>query len=249
MSEAEITLSEAEMSMHRILLLYATEAESAGLRALYDWQPDEDGLLWIVGKGSYMLAHSGIGMVNTAFTLGKLTQKFRFDLIVNLGIAGAIDPSLELGEVVEVTQDCFAEMGAERADDGFLNLEEMGFSQVKEKPLYNQIYNPFQSKASIKKVQAVTVNKVHGSESGIACMKTLWPQAQIESMEGAAVFLAAHRAGIPCLQFRAISNNVEPRNKDAWDIPFALKNLSLFIENIIEQKPEALALNLSKGET
>jgi futalosine hydrolase len=45
-------------------------------------------------------------------------------------------------------------------------------------------------------------------------------------MEGAAVFYVAQQEKIPALQIRAISNLVEKRNKDNWDIPLAIKNLN-----------------------
>jgi len=44
-------------------------------------------------------------------------------------------------------------------------------------------------------------------------------------MEGAAFFYACLLEGITCTQIRTISNKVEKRNKDNWDIPLAVKNL------------------------
>ena len=178
--------------------------------------------------------HSGIGMVNTAFTIGRLTEKYPIDLIVNIGIAGAIDRGLALGEIVEVTQDCFSEMGAETADNQFLDLEKMGFSQMEDEPVFNQMINETSSHFGLNQVRGITVNKVHGSASGIQKLSEIWPKAQVESMEGAAVFLTAKKAGIPCLQFRAISNYVEPRNKDAWNIPLALRSLGNFLQHGID---------------
>jgi len=45
-------------------------------------------------------------------------------------------------------------------------------------------------------------------------------------MEGAAFLYACLLEGISCLQIRAISNKVERRNKDNWDIKLAVKNLT-----------------------
>jgi futalosine hydrolase len=44
-------------------------------------------------------------------------------------------------------------------------------------------------------------------------------------MEGAAVFYVCLKQGIKCIQIRSISNYVERRNRDAWNIPLALNNL------------------------
>jgi futalosine hydrolase len=48
---------------------------------------------------------------------------------------------------------------------------------------------------------------------------------QVESMEGAAFMYAALLAGVPFAQVRAVSNRVERRNRDAWNLPLAIENL------------------------
>jgi hypothetical protein len=35
------------------------------------------------------------------------------------------------------------------------------------------------------------------------------------------------------MSVRAISNKVEPRNKDSWDIPLALKNLTIKMKELL----------------
>ena len=55
-------------------------------------------------------------------------------------------------------------------------------------------------------------------------------------MEGAAVFYACKMNNVPCLQVRAISNYVEPRNKENWQINLAINNLNNWIINFIENK-------------
>jgi futalosine hydrolase len=45
-------------------------------------------------------------------------------------------------------------------------------------------------------------------------------------MEGATFFYLCSREKIPFLALRAISNMVERRNKNNWDIDLALNNLS-----------------------
>jgi futalosine hydrolase len=45
-------------------------------------------------------------------------------------------------------------------------------------------------------------------------------------MEGVTFFYICSGGKLPFLALRSISNRVEPRNKDKWDIPLALNNLS-----------------------
>ena len=65
-------------------------------------------------------------MVATAFALGKHLAINQYDLAINLGIAGSFDRNIALGEVVEITEDTFAELGAED-DEDFITDRKNGF--------------------------------------------------------------------------------------------------------------------------
>lgn len=169
---------------------------------------------------------TGVGMVATAFALGKHLSTNQYDLVINLGIAGSFDRSIELGEVVEVIEDTFAELGAED-DEVFLPLNEMGFGEVTFIPSRHPFLN-------IRQVKGITVNKVHGNEASIQKMvNRLNPQ--LESMEGASVFYACKQFNLPCVQIRAVSNYVEKRNRKAWKIGLAVKNLNTFAVELVEK--------------
>ena len=51
-------------------------------------------------------------------------------------------------------------------------------------------------------------------------------------MEGAAVFKVCKEMKVPCIQIRSISNKVERRNKENWDLDLAISNLNMEIEKI-----------------
>jgi futalosine hydrolase len=172
---------------------------------------------------SYLI--TGVGMVATAFALGTHLAANKYDLVINLGIAGSFDRSIALGEVVEIIEDTFSELGAED-DDCFLSLTTLGFGEITYKPKGH----PF---LDIRQVRAITVNKVHGNEASIdRIIERLDPQ--LESMEGAAVFYACRQAGVACLQIRSVSNYVEKRNRDAWKIGLAVKNLNTFAVELLD---------------
>lgn len=165
---------------------------------------------------------SGVGMVATAFSLGAEFAVNLPDLAVNAGIAGSFKRSLRLGEVVRVKDDRFSELGAEDGDS-FLSIESLGFGTgcVHEVPVVT--VKPYVS--HLKEVSAITVNKVHGNAESIA-ETTARLDPAIETMEGAAFFYACQDKNIPSVQIRAVSNYVERRNRAAWDIPLAVKNLN-----------------------
>jgi len=81
-------------------------------------------------------------------------------------------------------------------------------------------------------VEGVTVNKVHGSQLSIQkVIKQFSPD--VESMEGAAVSYVCMQQQIKFIQIRAISNYVEKRNKSAWNIPLAVRNLNIMLQKLV----------------
>jgi futalosine hydrolase len=74
-------------------------------------------------------------------------------------------------------------------------------------------------------VRSITVNTVHGRDESIAAIvDRLSPQ--IESMEGAAFAYACTISGVRYAQVRAVSNTVERRNRGAWQLDLAIRNLN-----------------------
>ncbi|MFA6087579.1 futalosine hydrolase [Mucilaginibacter sp.] len=180
---------------------------------------------------NFQLLITGVGMVATAYALGRELAANQYDLAINLGIAGSFDRNIALGDVVEITEDTLAELGAED-DDTFLPISQMGFGESTFTATENlaNIYGG----CNLKQAAAITVNTVHGNEASIQKIQTrLNPQT--ESMEGAAFFYACKEAGVPCLQIRAVSNYVEKRNRDNWQIGLAVKNLNTFAVELLKR--------------
>lgn len=170
----------------------------------------------------------GVGMTCTAYWMGKTLATKLYDVAINLGLAGSFDDDLEIGTVVHITSDQISELGAEDGES-FLSLVDMDlimdedFTLMKGEMINSiSIENPLLD--ALAKVKAITVNTTHGDEESIAKVKSIF-NPQVESMEGASFFYACLLEGISCSQIRTISNKVEKRNKDNWDIPLAVKNL------------------------
>ena len=164
---------------------------------------------------------TGMGMVNTAINLTRELNENNYDLVINMGISGSFSDEIKTGDVVEVIEDCFSEIGFE---DGESFSE---FSDFDIKIKYN-----VEGETRLRKVKGITVNTVHGNENSINnIVERLHPD--IESMEGAAVFKVCEEMKIPCIQIRSISNKVEKRNKENWNLPLAISNLNFEVEMII----------------
>ncbi len=222
----------------RILLVAATQQEIGSLISDFGFSisdfveigANQSTIQLTTHNSQLTILITGVGMVATAFALGKRLASHQYDLAINLGIAGSFDRNIALGEVVEIVEDSMSELGAEDGEE-FLTIEKLGFGE--------SILNASKSLSSygdfnLRRAKAVTVNTVHGHESSIEKL-TARLQPQLESMEGAAFFYACKQAGVPCLQIRAVSNYVEKRNRDAWQIGFAIKNLNSFATEFLEE--------------
>ncbi|MBN8702000.1 MAG: futalosine hydrolase [Bacteroidetes bacterium] len=172
---------------------------------------------------------TSVGMVATAFELGRRLQNNIYDLILNVGICGAINKQLSIGEVVNVTTDCIYELGAEDGDK-FLKFEELNL------PGKNKFENILESKneiiRSLRKVSGITVNTVHGNDTSISKIESRI-KSDVETMEGAAFMYAMENQATPYFQIRSISNYVERRDRSKWNILLAIKNLNEELLNII----------------
>lgn len=205
----------------KTLIVAATKAELTFFYQHFNL-PEGD----FIESKNFDLLITGVGMVATAFSLGKHLSANKYKLVLNVGIAGCFDRNIELGGLLQVKEDIFAELGAENGDD-FLTIADLGFGE-----------NHFKSKSKVNinlpGAVGVTVNCVTGNEQSIKnLVKRLNPVT--ESMEGAAVFYACKKDNIDCLQVRSISNYVEPRNKENWKMGLAITNLNNWLIKFISE--------------
>lgn len=218
--------------MH-ILLVAATPFEiSPCLQWLSaDFQQPAEGM-YLYKALQVQVLITGVGSTATAFQLGLALGQKRPHWALNAGIAGAFDPQLPIGTVVQVGQERFGDLGVEEADGRFTDLEELGFSPV------GLLSNPHPPIPNLPISQGLTVNKVHGTATSIRQIQDKYPDVQVESMEGAAFFYACLAAGVPFAEIRSISNRVEPRNREAWNLPLAIKHLNEVLMGMLKQLAE-----------
>jgi futalosine hydrolase len=174
---------------------------------------------------------TGVGMTATTYRLTKQLSANSYQLIVNAGVAGAFSPRLLIGDAVLVASDCFAELGAE-SPSGFIPITQLNLPapyQIKASSHFN-----IKSWEHLPKVNGITVNKVHGKVDSIVEAEALF-SPDVESMEGAAVLAVCEAEKIDCYQLRTISNRVEPRNTDNWNLGLAIKNLNLFLIDLLNE--------------
>jgi len=218
----------------KILIVSATSDEITPLLASLRFESEENSGCknYSFNDLSIDVLITGVGMVFTAYWLGKTLSNNTYDLALNFGIAGSFDSNIEIGSVVNITQDCFADMGAED-DKEFLSVVDLKLAATENISLKNNFEIDNSVLDKLLKVSGITVNTVHGDKESINKVRKIY-NPSTESMEGAAFLFACLNENVPCAQIRAISNYIEKRNKDNWNIHLAIKNLNKKAISIIE---------------
>lgn len=194
--------------------------------------------LYSADKDSIHFLVTGMGMMQTAAHLALYAGKHDRDIYIDAGIAGAFNRSITIGEVTQVVSETYGDFGVEDGDE-FADFFEMGFIDHHQDAFEYGKISPFGQLSDhpalqhLRKVSSLTVNKVHGKDETIASIMRKYP-ADIENMEGLAFFYVTHQIQKPSVEIRSISNYVERRNKDNWDIQLAVKNLNDVLSNLIQ---------------
>ncbi len=181
---------------------------------------------------------TGYGSVFMVYHLTKTLHIFSYDLVVNVGIAGSFDYFLELGFVVNVTQDQFADLGYEEKDV-FFTLGEKEMMDEDSFPFTGELLRSLGNfeiniVESLIPVKAITVNTLHGKHEHIQKLKNKF-KCEIETMSGAAFFYVCLMEKVPFLQIRSVSYFIEIRKVDNWNLPLALNNLTSTIIEILDE--------------
>lgn len=205
----------------KVLLVSATEFEIAS----YFKQKDTIDVLL-----------TGVGMPIALYHLQKKITENRYNLVIQVGLAGAFTTKFELGETVFVNQDTFGDLGIE---------EKELFTPIFETDLFNKNEFPFENgwlvnknkilqQSTLEVVKAVTINKVTDKSSVKQQLIDSF-NPDIETMEGAALHYVCLHQNIPFIQLRAISNYVGERDKTKWKIDLAISNLHNELIKLLKQ--------------
>jgi futalosine hydrolase len=185
--------------------------------------------LQFINRGDNVtVANTGIGIASTAYHLAGLLKN-KYDLALNIGIAGSFSEKLSVGEVVAVYSETFGDFGV-AGKNGFSTCFEENIISADMFPFSNGVLMSenvweMSSDLLIPAVKGITNNTVSGEENLIKRMRDKF-SPEIETMEGAAFFYVCLMENVPFAEIRSISNMVESRDRNKWNIPLAIKNLS-----------------------
>ena len=203
-----------------ILVIAATDMEIEPLRAKNP-------------KEKYLI--TGVGCAETVFHLTKALSAEKYSLVIQVGIAGTFDKNQSLGETVVVEKDCFADLGLNEKNT-IKNVFEMGFADANSFPfekgfLVNRYLGQL-GLSHIKVVNGISVNFISDNQNYIYQLQTKY-NAEIESMEGAALHYVCLHEQVPFVQIRGISNYAGERDKSQWKIKKAVESSNVLVSEII----------------
>lgn len=176
-------------------------------------------------EGRFTVVVSGVGAAAAAAKTAKELAAAKYDLIICAGIAGGFPGQAEVGSLASATEIIAADLGAETRE-GFRSLAELGFGSdrfLTDQALAVRLTEDLRAAGLLAQNGPIlTVNTVTGTAQRAEELAKRIPGALAEAMEGYGVALAAHAAGLPVLELRAVSNQVGPRDRSAWRIKEAL---------------------------
>lgn len=227
----------------KILIVSATPSEIDPVTKWIDYTGRQDEYLsqYHYGENRVDVLITGIGMVATAYHLGRYFGQNIPDLAINAGIAGAYDPSIGLGSVLNIVEDGVDDFGASERE-GFKTVFDLGLADPDLLPYSNgKLLNIEQLPLSLTSASTyrnlirksgLTTNTIKEKlADGDDFIKM--SEVGVESMEGAAFFYACISAHVPAIQLRAVSNYVGERDKSKWAISLAINNLNLTLKNLM----------------
>lgn len=194
-----------------------------------------------------LVCAGGAGKANAAAATAVMIDRYQPQLVINTGCAGAyIGSGLVVGNLVVASEEVLADDGVV-VEDGWKDLRYMNLPSVKQGGMccYNML--PLSRHAAEKAMQLAdyygvyimrgrfaTVSTCSGTSLNGAELSHRW-KALVESMEGAAVAQVCLRCGVDCLEIRGISNMVEERDLEKWDIPKAVESAQRFVLKYLEE--------------
>ena len=165
----------------------------------------------------------GIGSVATTFNLTQTLMQRKYNRAISIGIAGSFEDEIRIGDAVQITEDCFADLGVD--DNGrFISLRQAGLDSE-----CDLMINPSPASTHHRQLRGITVQTASGSMRRIdELVRRHSPK--VETMENAAFFYVCRKFQIPFASFRAISNKVEPRNREKWRTEIAIERVNSLLQ-------------------
>lgn len=195
---------------------------------------------------SVIFTHCGVGKVNAAHSATVILEKYEVDVLILFGIGGAyLNSGLKIGDVAVAQSENYGEEGV-MTKEGWSPMEFTGFPLLRKEREY---YNTFPLDKNLAQIAVeaskdcgsdpkqgnfVTVSQCSGTrESGELIRRRF--DGLCENMEGAAAAHICAIYGVPMVEVRGISNIIESRDMEKWNIDLAALNCNKVVMELIRR--------------
>ncbi len=196
----------------QVLIASATNKETTALREQFS------------GIRNIHFIETGVGLLNSCFSLSEITSQHHVDLVIQVGIAGCFDESIPLGNCFVVKDETVADLGVQ--EEKYKDIFDLGLADENAFPYSSkQLINPHKDllqQSGLQPASSVSVNNISTGEQ-VNIIKNKY-RPLLETMEGAAFHYVCLQRNIPFIQFRAVSNYIGVRDKSQWKIAEAVTN-------------------------
>lgn len=232
--------------MNLIGIIGAMEEEVMALREKMDIKEVRsiaslDFLIGTLNNKEIVLVRAGIGKVNAAVCTQILIDVFYVDAIINTGVAGALSPKLEIGDIVISSEAIEHDFDASAFGHGLGVIPRMDTSVFTSDEHLVKIAS--EAGEALPSSTNLYVDRIVSGDQFIAGMerkKVLVEEFKgfCTEMEGAAIAHVAYLNKVPCVIIRSISDKAD----DSAEVNFAefTKLAALNSCKMIERMLEAL---------
>lgn len=154
-----------------------------------------------------VLTQSGIGKVNVAISTTLLIEKFKPELVINTGSAGALDTSLNVGDIVVSDMVSYHDADARAFGYQLGQIPQMPAQFTADKQLYDKAIIAINEQNLVAKTGLiVSGDSFIGTSEQRLQIKTNFPQAMAAEMEATAIAQTCYQFNLPFIITRAISD-------------------------------------------
>ncbi|HGZ4214524.1 TPA: 5'-methylthioadenosine/S-adenosylhomocysteine nucleosidase [Staphylococcus aureus] len=154
-----------------------------------------------------VITQSGIGKVNAAISTTLLINKFKPDVIINTGSAGALAESLNVGDVLISDDVKYHDADATAFGYEYGQIPQMPVAFQSSKPLIEKVSQVVQQQQLTAKVGLiVSGDSFIGSVEQRQKIKKAFPNAMAVEMEATAIAQTCYQFNVPFVVVRAVSD-------------------------------------------
>lgn len=215
--------------MEKYAIITAMQSEFDAVKSLYAFTGNDKQARAKVGNKELILIKSGMGKVNGALAAYDACLD-GVDLVINTGLAGGIDSSLDQGDIVLAQKVCYHDVYCGEGN---------AIGQVQNLPLYYETPKDLVQKIAEKAPHfkcglTVTGDQFLTDPARLKEIKKLFPEALAVDMESAAMAQTCYINKIPFISLRIISDVVGKENQS--------EQYNNFWQNMPHQAAEMLDL-------